>query len=230
MQKEIYIFRGQASESYKSFTKRMFELADVLLEQSNPDALKASLTTKQRPRISIIPFRKDKIAVFSLRGSKQDCSGFLSGIQGFAGGYQVEEALPVAYEKTWEDRSPTPGECLLTLFHKKADLDYEVFIRRWHEGHTPLSLKLHPLWNYNRNVVKKEITDPAFWYDGIVEEQFKESSHLLNPWIFFGPPLKVPRHMFQVYADTRSFIDMKRIETYLATEVHFLSDQQSAFL
>jgi hypothetical protein len=67
------------------------------------------------------------------------------------------------------------------------------------------------------------ISDNAIWYDGIVEEQFRESSHLLNPLVFFGPPLKVPWHMIQVLTDTRSFIDMKRIETYLATEVHFKS-------
>lgn len=230
MQKEIYIFRGQSSESYSSFTKRMFALADSLLEQLGPDALSASLTTRRPPGISIIPFKRDKVSVFSLRGRKQDASGFLSGVKGFAGAYLVEEAIPVAYEKTWEDRSPTPGECLLTLFHKKADLDYDVFIRRWHEGHTPLSLKLHPLWNYNRNVVKEDITGQSPWYDGIVEEQFKEGSHLLNPMIFFGPPLKVPRHMLQVLADTRSFIDMKKIETYLASEIHFLSSPQSTDL
>jgi hypothetical protein len=223
MQKEIYIFRGQSSENYKSFTKRMFDLAEVILEQCEPETLKASLTTRRPPRISVIPFRKYKIAVFSLLGRKKDGFGFLTGIQGFTGGYLVEEAIPVNYDKTWEDRSPTPGECLLTLFHRKPDLEYDLFIRRWHEGHTPLSLKLHPLWNYNRNVVKKEITGQASWYDGIVEEQFKEGSHLLNPLVFFGPLWKVPRHMIQVYADTRSFIDMKRIETYLATEVHFLS-------
>jgi hypothetical protein len=208
----------------------MFTLADTLLEQWDPDALKVSLTTRRPPGISIIPFKKDKIAVFSLRGRKQDASGLLSGIQGFAGAYLVEEAVPVAYEKTWEDGNPTPGECLLTLFQKKRDLDYEVFIRRWHEGHTPLSLKLHPLWNYVRNVVKNKSGEQGTWYDGIVEEQFRKSSQLLNPWIFFGPPLKVPVHMYQVYADTRSFIDMKRIETYLATEIHFLSDPQSTIL
>ncbi|TFH26163.1 MAG: hypothetical protein E4H10_07750 [Bacteroidia bacterium] len=207
----------------------MFDLADVLLEQCAPDALKASLTTRRPPRFSVIPFRKDKIAVFSLSGRKQDSSFFVSGGHGFAGGYLVEEAIPVNYDKTWEDRSPTPGECLLTLFHRKPDLEYDLFIKRWHEGHTPLSLKLHPLWNYNRNVVKKEITGQATWYDGIVEEQFKEGSHLLNPLVFFGPPVKVPKHMMQVLADTKSFIDMKRIETYLATEVHFLSNQQSTY-
>ena len=169
MQKEIYIFRAASSESYKDFTKRMFELAELMLEQLAPSTLKASMTT------------------------------------------------------TWEDGGPTPGVCLLTLFHRKPDLDYGVFVKRWHEGHTPLSLKLHPLWNYIRNVVKGTITEQAPWYDGIVEEQFQEDSHLLNPLVFFGPPLKVPRHMWQVLADTKSFIDMKRIETYLATEIHFLS-------
>jgi len=223
MQKEIYIFRGSCSESYKSFARRMFDVADILLEQFGPDALKASLTTRRPPRFSVIPFRNDKIAVFSLTGRTKDSVLVFGGEHGCSGGYLVEEAIPVAYEKTWEDRIPTPGICLLTLFHSKPGLDYKLFISRWHKGHTPLSLKLHPLWNYNRNVVKESITENAPWYDGIVEEQFQEGSHLLNPLIFFGPPLKVPWHMWQVLADTKSFIDMKRIETYLATEVHFLS-------
>ncbi len=90
-------------------------------------------------------------------------------------------------------------------------------------GHTPLSLRLHPLWNYNRNVVNSTLTGNSKWYDGIVEEQFKKPSDLLNPLIFFGPPLKVPLHMYQVLKDTRSFIDMRKIETYLTTEFHFKS-------
>lgn len=223
MQKEIHIFRGLSSEDYKSFKSRMFELAESLLTQCNPDTLRVSLTTARPPRISVIPFKKGKIAVFSLTGTEEDCTELLSGTDGFGGGFQVEEAVPVAYEKTWEDRSTSPGPCLLTLFHSKPKLDYDLFIRRWHDGHTPLSLKLHPLWNYNRNVVKKSISDHEAWYDGIVEEQFREFFHLLNPLVFFGPPIKVPKHMALVWADTRSFIDMKRIETYLATEVHFRS-------
>jgi hypothetical protein len=135
----------------------------------------------------------------------------------------VEEAIPVTYEKTWGDGVPTPGECLLTLFHRKPDLDQDTFIRRWHGGHTPLSLRLHPLWNYNRNVVVKALNENSTWYGGIVEEQFRTAAELLNPFIFFGPALKVPYHMYLVYRDTISFIDMKRIETYLATEIHIRS-------
>ena len=177
MQKEIYIFRAASSESYKDFTKRMFELAELMLEQLAPSTLKASMTTRSRPLISVIPFKRDKIAVFSLTDRKKNDTGFLAEIAGFSGGYLVEEAIPVHYHKTWEDGGPTPGVCLLTLFHRKPDLDYGVFVKRWHEGHTPLSLKLHPLWNYIRNVVKGTITNQAPWYDGIVEEQFQEDSH-----------------------------------------------------
>jgi len=143
--------------------------------------------------------------------------------EGFKGGYAAEEAIPVAYKKDWKDGKKTPGECLLTLFHKKPGIDQDTFIKRWHEGHTPLSLRLHPLWNYNRNVVKNVLREDSQWYDGIVEEQFQKASDLLNPCTFFGPPLKVPFHMYQVWMDTRSFIDMKRIETYLATEIHLKS-------
>jgi hypothetical protein len=173
--------------------------------------------------LSIIPFRREKVAVLSITRRNNSPLDLVTHTQGYRGGYVVDEAIPVAYKKEWKDRSTTPGACLLTLFHKKPGLDQETFIRRWHEGHTPLSLRLHPLWNYNRNVVNETLSDDSQWYDGIVEEQFQKSSDLLNPLVFFGPPLKVPLHMHEVWKDTRSFIDMKRIETYLASEVHFLS-------
>ena len=67
-------------------------------------------------------------------------------------------------------------------------------------------------------MVQEVLTEDSPWYDGIVEEQVQKASDLLNPFVFFGPPFKVPIHMYQVFMDTRSFIDMKRIETYLASE------------
>lgn len=223
MQKEIYIIRALVSESYKDFMNRIISLSEAALEQYGPETLKTCLTIRRPPALSIIPFKRKKIAVISLTRKSTSPVKVLTGAEGFSGSYMVEEAIPVAYKKDWEDRRPTPGACLLTLFHKKPGLDQETFIRRWHEGHTPLSLRLHPLWNYNRNVVKSPVAGDFPWYDGIVEEQFRLSSDLLNPFTFFGPPLKVPMHMYEVWKDTRSFIDMRKIETYLATEIHFLS-------
>lgn len=223
MIKEIYILKGLASEDYNHFKIRIIGLSDAVLQQYNPAGLKVCLCTKAPPALSIIPFKKKKIAVLSVFREAGPLLNLIKETEGFGGGYQVEEAVPVKYSKTWKDREATPGECLLTLFHRKPNINQETFIDRWHNGHTPLSLKLHPLWNYNRNVVTNTLTDESGWYDGIVEEQFQKASDLLNPFEFFGPPFKVPLHMYQVWMDTKSFIDMKRIETYLATEIHIKS-------
>lgn len=223
MHKEVYIIRGLLSEDYKPFSKRIFEVSEEILKQAGPERLKICLTLERPPRISIIPFKRDKVAVLSVYRKKNDELKMITEADGYAGGYTVEEAIPVGYSKTWTDGEQTPGACLLTLFHRKPGIDQDTFIQRWHEGHTPLSLKLHPLWNYIRNVVNGTLTDGSDWYDGIVEEQVLKASDLLNPFIFFGPPLKVPIHMYQVFMDTRSFIDMRRIETYLASEIHLKS-------
>ena len=223
MHKEVFILGSKPSEDYNSFKNRIFNLSGTIMAQFEPENLKICITIKKPPSLSIIPFSKKKIAVISVRQKKETDIGLITESEGYIGGYRVEEAIPVSYSKTWKDGEPTPGECLLTLFHSKPGIDYKTFISRWHQGHTPLSLKLHPLWNYNRNVVKNVLTDNSVWYDGIVEEQFQKSSDLLNPLVFFGPPLKVPIHMYQVWRDTLSFIDMKRIETYLATEFHIKS-------
>lgn len=226
MKKEIVLIKGSRDEEYASFKARMFALGSKILKAALPQALKVSLTESGPPLLSVIPFRREKCAAFSIyegSGAKE----LLLGTDGLTGIYSVEEAIPVYYEKQWKDGLPTPGVCLLTLFHQKPGIDRENFIRRWHEGHTPLSLRLHPLWNYNRNVVLQSLDAQYFWYDGIVEEQFKIRNDLLNPFIFFGPPLKVPRHMMEVWKDTRSFIDMKQIETYLAVEYHLKSPTRS---
>jgi hypothetical protein len=226
VQKEIFIVKGLPEEDYTGFKARILALAAGLLHADGPVSLKVTLTERKPPRLSVIPFRKEKVAVFSISGRPPDCPVVLSEAPGFTGGYLVEEAVPVSYDKTWEDGKPSPGACLLTLFHRKPGLDPETFIRRWHGGHTPLSLRLHPLWNYNRNVAISALHGNSTWYDGIVEEHFRTAQELLNPLRFFGPPLRVPYHMFLVYRDTVSFIDMKRIETYLATEIHLRSPRE----
>ena len=223
MQKEVYLIKGLSSEDYKAFSDRILKLSGDVLKLNDPAKLKICLTLGRPPRISIIPFKRNKIAVISVHREKGPLLQQLTEAKGYTGGYAVEEAIPVSYSRNWEDGEQTPGACLLTLFHKKPGIDQETFLRRWHEGHTPLSLKLHPLWNYNRNVVESTLCENSSWYDGIVEEQVQNASDLLNPWIFFGPPLKVPIHMVQVFMDTRSFIDMRRIETYLASEIHLKS-------
>jgi hypothetical protein len=223
MNKEIYLVKGAVQESYQDFYDRIFKMVSNLAEELNPETLKFTITVKSPPRITIIPFRRSKIAAISICKSSSVPVEVLRNSEGFYGAYRVTEALPIAYRKNWKDGEPTPGACLLTLFSKKKSIDYPTFINRWHNGHTPLSLRIHPLWNYVRNVVNETISEDSARFDGIVEEQVQGSADLLNPFRFFGNPLIIIPRMLMVYSDTKSFIDYGGMETYLAAEYHIKS-------
>jgi hypothetical protein len=222
MRKEMYIIRGTRDESYPEFTDRILRLSRVVCSLQSA-VLKLTLTTRKPPSVSVIPFKKEKISVISVYKEDPAAVGLLVNATGFTGAWTVEEAVPIGYKKTWPDGEPTPGINLLTLFNKKPGIDYDTFIRRWHHGHTPLSLKIHPLWNYNWNVVKEPVAACTQHYDGIVEEHFRTKSDLLNIFKFFGNPLLILYRFYQVYTDTNGFLDYKKIETYLADEYHILS-------
>lgn len=218
----MYIIRGTREESYPEFTARVLKLAKEACNLS-PAAIKLTLTTRKPPAVSVIPFKKEKISVISLYKDDPTPAGLLLDAPGFTGAWVVEEAIPVGYRKTWPDGEPTPGVNLLTLFNKKPGIDYATFIHRWHNGHTPLSLKIHPLWNYNRNVVKEPLASCTEQFNGIVEEHFRSVPDLLNVFKFFGNPFVILYRMYQVYTDTNGFLDYKKIETYFADEYHILS-------
>ena len=226
MQKLMFLVRGDKKESHESFKQRVLEQSASLASLHTPSALKVTVTAYPPPAISIIPFKKDRIAAISITDPEGDFMDTIRKFHGLCGGYRVEEAIPVGYEKTWADGMQSPGVCLLTLFKQKKGIDYNTFIDRWHNSHTPLSLKLHPLWNYSRNVVKKKVMDNSQPWDGIVEEHFRTSSDLLNPFKFFGNPFMIAWNMMQVYTDTRSFLDYKTIEPYLVAEFHIVSPSE----
>lgn len=220
MKKTIYLFRSHQNESYANFKHRIFELTKDIEKNYNPKSLKVVLTEKKPPRFSVIPFQKKKIAAISIKIDTEISWNQNS----FAGSFDVSEALPVAYQKNWADKTATPGVCLLTLFNKKSSIDNNLFLDRWHQGHTPLSLKIHPLWHYNRNVVERNGNNNLENWDGIVEEHFKRSAELLKPWVFFGNPISMIPNMIAVYFDTKSFIDYTTMEPYLAAEYYIKSE------
>jgi hypothetical protein len=219
MNKEIYLVRGTGRESYKQFTLRIMQMSHSVTGLVNPEKIKVVFTSEPPPPISIIPFKKKMVASISI--IKQDPApvAILVNSDGYAGAYRVTEAVPVAYEKEWPDGELTPGVCLLTLFNRKKGLDRDTFIHRWHNSHTPLSLKIHPLWNYSRNVVDEFLVENSERFEGIVEEQMRTDRDLLNPFRFFGNPLVIIPRMIEVYRDTKSFLDYNGIETYMAREV-----------
>lgn len=221
MTKPIHTFtliRGKDEESYLDFKTRIMEDIQTLSKSDNILASKLTITEEKPPAISTIPFGKSKIAAISIHQNQiQDKEAF-EGIDGYSGSFLVEEALPVEYDKTWDDK--TPGVCLLSLFRKKKNISYDTFIDRWHNGHTPLSLEIHPLWHYSRNVVKEGLGDGEIWYDGIVEEHCRTRSELMNPTKFFGNVFMMLPNMIRVYLDVKSFLDYSSIEPYLVSEYY----------
>jgi hypothetical protein len=224
MQKTIYLVRGTQSESYREFSERIIKSAEELKSRADLVKIKVVFTAEAPPSISIIPFKKTKVATISIYKENGSFLDVLPYIQGFSGCYRVTEALPVAYKKTWPDGEITPGPCLLTLFNRKKGLDTATFLNRWHNSHTPLSLKIHPLWNYSRNVVDELLTVNSEKWEGIVEEQMRTDPELLNPFKFFGNPLVIIQRMIAVYTDTKAFLDYNGIQTYLTREVIIQSE------
>lgn len=220
MNKTMYLIRGSKTDSYIQFKSHLFTLCNKIAQSEQPISIKMVLTEEAPPSISIIPFKKKKVAVISIYDENSSSHPEIENTQGLVGRFNVTEALPVAYNKTWKDGLATPGICLLTLFNKKQNIDYNTFINRWHNSHTPLSLKIHPLWHYNRNVVNERSESNIENWDGIVEEHVKTRSELLNPCLFFGNALNMIPNMLRVYLDTKSFLDYVSIEPYLTKEYH----------
>ena len=99
MQKEVYLIRGIPSEAHDGFRKRIFALSEEVLEKDRPEQLKICLTEKHPPCLSIIPFRRKKIASISVFRKKGPPLKAFTDAEGFTGAYAVEEALPVKYSR-----------------------------------------------------------------------------------------------------------------------------------
>jgi len=223
--KWMYVLRGNG-ESQDAWAARMRgDLAQSVLDLG-PSKLQLTVTEAAPPKLALFPFKSQPIAIFNVYDEAGDPSRFSELLRHAASsvsGYEVDEAYPVAYERDWRDGEPTPSPILLTMLRKKASVPTDEFIRRWHDGHTPLSLEIHPLWYYQRNVIVQPVLEGSEPLDGIVLEACRTRGDLLNPTRFFGGALKMVPNMLRVATDISGFLDMKKTETFYATEYHLRS-------
>lgn len=216
----LYLIRGETSENLVSFQDRVLTFAG---ENLTPlaESVVVAVTDKRAPAMSVIPFRKDLFALISLDGVSEDAK-WPAAATGFAGAYISDVAFPVVHERNWPLGERSPGAGLLTLFRKRVDIDNDEFLRRWYEGHTPLTLEVHPNAGYVRNRVLEacEAAGPAGEeWNGIVEEQYDPPADLLKARRFFGGSiLKMLPTMLRVLKDVKGFIDYPSIQTWLTSE------------
>ena len=221
----MYVLRGDG-ESHQAWADRMRNEVSQRLLGLQPSKLQLTVTETPPPKLTLFPFKSQPMAIFNVYDDAADHTRFSEALQSSASsvsGYEVEEAYPVAYDKAWSDGEPTPSPILVTMLRKKAGISTDEFTRRWHDGHTPMSLEIHPLWYYQRNVVREAVTDGADPSDGIVLEACRTRGDLLNPTRFFGGALKMVPNMLRIASDINGFLDMRKTETFYATEYHLRS-------
>ena len=98
-------------------------------------------------------------------------------------GYLVVESRPLVHETSEGGRSD--GVTQVTCITKKADLDWDDFIRIWHEDHKLVAIETQSTFGYVRNTVVRKLTEGAPDWDGIVEETFPIEA-LNDPRVFFA--------------------------------------------
>lgn len=222
--KKIYLIRNPEEREFRMFKSQIFDKLVPQLLQLNPEKLKISITDFARPRFTILPLKSTGLAMISVWGEIEDCDEHMQEeIAGYSEnvvGYLVTESIPVSYEKTWDDGNESPGAVLLTLMKKNTNLSYEQFMSEWFGHHTPMALRIHPLWNYIRNVVEASLTDDSPFFDGIVEEHFRTLGDITNPVRFFGGVFNMFPNILKVWRHSNKFLELSATENYLLREYH----------
>jgi hypothetical protein len=227
MAKYIFLVRSPESLGGKVFRSRIVDGLMNRLLDLDPERLKVSLTETGRPRLTVLPLKATGLAMVSvwgeLDGAIERWKDEMISTGGRVEGYRVTESQPVSYEKDWEDGCASPGVVLLTLMRKNAGLNYEQFMDEWFGHHTPMALRIHPLWSYTRNVVDSVVTQDSPPFDGIVEEHFHSLQDVINPVRFFGGAFRMLPNMLKVYRHSNKFLEISAIENYLVIEYHIRS-------
>ena len=113
MVKLQYLLRAPAAESVGAFRDRALACGARLLT-CGPARLKLTFTAEEPPRLSVMPFRRDRLALVSLwdEGAPEVVAARWNALlasEGATAGYRVDESLPRAYTRDWPDGSDTPG-------------------------------------------------------------------------------------------------------------------------
>ena len=196
------LYRPTEPTSHAHFNERVRDELPRVIEANASAELSCTLA-EPPPRWSVVPFDRSPLALVSLLGERPEAVP--RGMRVDA--YRVETSAPL--EGTRRVR-------LLTLFRRREGLDDQRFVERWHRGHTPLAIEVHPLEGYVRNVVQDSLGD-AEPLDGIVEEHVASVEDVVDPRRFFGRGKlgEAVINMAKVGWDVRGFIDLGSVKNYL---------------
>jgi hypothetical protein len=228
MVKYIFLIRPPDKVDLPSLKSQVLDRLVPSLLKLNPEKLKIDLTEPKRPRLTVLPLAKNHLAMISVWDAQAGRVGQwhsdIASLGWNVAGYQVMESTPKAYTKEWKDGEVSPGIVMLTLMKKNRRLSQEQFMHEWFDHHTPkIALKVHPLWNYIRNVVESAVVEGSPKLDGIVEEHSLERRDVTNPARYFGGVFVMLPNMIRVGLHANKFLEISAVENYLLTEYHVRS-------
>lgn len=226
MEKLVYLLWREPSENADAFARRLVEAVGPKLIASGARQVAVNAADRDADLGRTVPIRDSAPQFAGLvsfwLGCVDDAPGFAAILRDGAprsAGYLVTESVPRDFDqRTWPDGVRSPGVKMISVFEQPARLSRAEFIARWHGSHTPLSLEIHPLWRYVRNVVARPLTDGAPNYAGIVEEHVRELADLTDPARFYGGKDAMAANIQRILADARSFLDLERVMSVVASE------------
>lgn len=227
MAKYIFLIRPPGQVDLAALKSQVLDKLAPRLLQLNPEKLKVDLTEPKRPRLTVLPLKKNHLAMISVWDGRADRAqqwqAEMASLGWPVAGYQVTESTPKACTKDWKDCEASPGIVMLTLMKKNPRLSQEQFMHEWFEHHTPkVALKVHPLWNYIRNVVDSVVVEGSPHLDGIVEEHCRQRRDITCPMHYFGGLMMIP-NMIKVGLHANKFLEISAVENYLLTEYYIRS-------
>lgn len=219
--KTLLVLRARNAEPSARFDDDVAaRVREVLTGAHALEELVLHTTCAPPPRLAVVPFRREALAMLGVRGAPGSIDALASALRplGAIERHLVEQSTPRARARTWPLGERSPGVSLITSFRKKRGLEHAAFVREWHEHHTPLALETHPLAGYVRNAVHETHDAGAPGWDGIVLESFATDADLLDPLRFFGGGVRALRGMWRVATHVPRFLDLRTLENHLVRE------------
>ncbi len=223
MQKHIYFIRS-AENQHGDLKRKVLEHVVTPLKAQAYTHIKLNISLAP-PSLSLVPFSKNAMIMISL-WSEEGLTPEASTLEamktlGQVWSYAVDESAPVQYQRDWPNESDSPGVVLLTLLKKNPNISYDDFMHEWHGRHTPKAMRIHPMWNYIRNVTLERLQPDSPAFEGFVEEHYRQLSDVTNPIKMFGGGFFTwIKNIIEVGLHVKTFLDLPNLENYLMSEYH----------
>ncbi|HEY3830948.1 MAG TPA: hypothetical protein VGO03_01525 [Acidimicrobiia bacterium] len=143
-------------------------------------------------------------------------------------GYQVVESMYREYggnqwsgPREWPDGQRSPGPLVVTMFPQHPDMDFDTWIRYWHDKQSPMSEAIQPRTRYVRNAVFRAITADAPPFRAIVEEAWPSIDAVTDPMQFFcadGDSDTLTKNITTMMEHVGTFIPMDQMRNYPMSE------------